>query len=876
MVNESWRLAENSCGEIARKSSHFRGIHLSNKSRVPARRLCTAILVALLASGNAGAFKPVGQDGHLGIVNDGASLVSFTTASGEVLRFDPNAILEIQVADARVDLGSEFSVAAAHCDAEILFMCTKRMIDLKNEAITALSNPLARDPRRAREAAGRALHTIQDFYSHTNWVSSPGLSHASFNPALGRTTITSLWLNQATCLDDDSEANLTGYGLTNVTSGYFDISSEYRAPPGKCLHGLGDGPGLNKDTRARAFFVPARREAVDATKDFLLQIIDAVKGDESAVRAFLGVRSSVGFVIDDSGSMGRYINGVNGSIYTLGQEAIADPSNSPDRFVLQTFNDPTIGSPQVYSNYNSLQSALYAIRPDAGGDCPELAMTGVMSAVTAAKEGSSLFVYTDASAKDSGLRGAVGSYAASKKVILNYVVSGSCSPIDPAYYETAARTGGALFLAYNTELATPFLRALSSPKTRLVFSASETLAGDLRRYRVNVDSVASQLTVAVGTDNIQNIKLIDPDGVDVSRNSAVTKLINFYSGAFLTVATPKPGEWTFEFSGTGKGFANAYVSSPIAIMELDPVEEAGRAEHTGLFPINGQPVVGSHPQLSATLIGASADSLEVRKLSGELVSSHTFTPAESEELDGNIHKYLTTVEIGQEPVRFFLRGKDANGVTFLRAYPTSYAAQSIRVHVQDAAFVLRPGQQKIVNFVIDNLGAEADIEFMAHASGNVIDSSFGWPTVHVAAGASATVGVPVTVPADSDLESVTLLATAVDANDSTRTNSSVVSFMVASADSDSDGVLDDQDACPLSIVDPTVRIEVCDSGVANHIFPDGCSISDEVRSLQNAAKNHGDFVSSTSHYTKSLVDLGVLVNQESASIQRCAAKSKSP
>lgn len=849
---------------------------MSNKSRVPARRLRAAILVALLISGNAVAFKPYGQDGHPGIVGDAATQVSFSTASGEVLRFDPNAILEIQVADARVDLGSEFSVAAAHCDAEILFMCTKRMIDLKREAIAALSNPLARDPRRAREATGRALHTIQDFYSHTNWVSSPGLSHASFNPALGRTTITSLGLDQRTCIDDISQANLTAFGLTDVTSGYFDISSDYRAPHGKCLHGLGDGPGLNKDTRARPFFVPARREAVDATKDFLQQIIDAVKTDESAVRAFLGVRSSVGFVIDDSGSMGRYINGVNGSVYTLGQEAIADPSNAPDRFVLQTFNDPTIGSPQVYSDYSALQSALYAIRPVGGGDCPELAMTGVMSAVTAAKDGSSLFVYTDASAKDSGLRGAVGSYAASKKVILNYVVSGSCSPIDPAYYETAARTGGALFLAYNTELATPFLRALSSPKTRLVFSASETLAGDLRRYRVNVDSAASQLTIAVGTDDIQNIRLVDPDGVEVARNTAVTKLIDFYSGAFLTVATPKPGEWTFEFSGTGKGFANAYVSSPIAIMELDPVEEAGRAEHTGLFPINGQPVLGSHPQLSTTLIGASADSLEVRKLSGELVSTHAFTPAEVEDHGNNIHRYLTQVDIGQEPVRFFLRGKDANGVTFLRAYPTSYAAQSIRVHVADAGFVLRPGQQKIVNFVIDNLGNDSDIEFLAHASSPVIDSSFAWPTVHIAAGASATVGVPVTVPADSEVESVTLLATAVDANDSTRTNSSTVSFIVASADSDSDGVLDDQDACPLSNVDPTVRVEACDSGVGNHIFPDGCSIADEVGSLQSAAKNHGEFVSSTSHYTRELVNLGVLVNQEAASIQRCVAKSKAP
>lgn len=856
---------------------------MRTKLKVPARRLCVAVLSGLLVAGNAAAFNPAKEFGHVGITADGARLATYTTAASERLNFSWRAIEELRAAGAGVDglVNGEFSDPAAHCDNEFLANCTRRIINLKNEAISALIGTGPRDPRRARIAIGRALHTVQDFYAHSNWVNSPGPSHASFNASLGRSVVTSLGGNQQTCVDDAEQSAFAGYGLTQVTTGYFSLDpNSLGAPRGKCAHGglpFNVGPlGISKDEPGRAFFVPARSEAVAATQDFIMQVINAVKSDESAVRALMDIRSSIGFVIDDTGSMGRYINGVKSSVYTLGQDALADPGNAPDTFLLQTFNDPSIGPPQTYDNFASLLAGINAIHPNGGGDCPELAMTGVMSALGASKGSSSLFVYTDASSKDRYLSGAVGAYATSKKIILNYVVSGSCSPIDPAYYDTASRTGGALFLAYNTELATPFLRALSSPHTRLLFSAFETLAGDVRRYRINVDAAASKMTVAVGTDNIQGIKLIDPDGIDVTHDAAITALIDFYSGASLAVATPKVGEWTFEFTGTGKSFANAYVSSPISIVNLDPVEESGRFGHTGLFPINGSPVLGSAGLVQAVLEGASADQLEIRKLTGELVSVHAFTAAESEDLGQGIHKYQAPVTLDEIPVRFFLRGKDASGVTFLRAYPTSYSAQPIRVSVERADFKLEPGHSKAVNFVIENLGVDGDFDFLASASDKVIDPSFIPPTVHLASGASATVAVPITVPADSELEQVTILGTASDSANASRFNSHIVKFTVASRDSDSDGIVDDLDQCPASILDATVHVDACDSGVANHLFPEGCTIADEVGTLRAAATNHGGFVSATSHYTHDLVGLGVIQNKEASSIVSCAAKSTTP
>lgn len=862
---------------------------MSNITKVPGLRIrALALAIALLAAGNAAAFKPTQEDGHVGITSDAANGITHTTASGEVLKFNYRAIIELRNADAGVDglVSGEFWDPVAHCDNELLASCSQRLIRLKAEAIAALR---AHDPRAARVAVGRALHTLQDFYAHTNWTNTPGPNHMTHNPALGRSVVSSLRGDQQTCIDieedDDDQNVLAAHGLTSTTSGYFYLETWLEAPEDKCMHGI-SGPfglpdivkGINKDDRGRDGFWSARRVAVLATTDFLTQVIDAVKDDEEAVRGFLGVRPSIGFVVDTTGSMGRYYGGVKSSVFALGMDAVADPFNAPDRQILQTFNDPAVPAPQIYDNLASLLGGLDALRPSGGGDCPEMAMTGVMSAVGVSRGGSSLFVYTDASAKDSYLGGAVGALAASRKVVLNYIVSGSCSPIDPAYYDTAARTGGALFLAYNTDLATPFVRALASQKTRMVFSASETLADEVRSFPVAVDSGATDLLIAVGTDHVQELQLLDPDGIDVTRDPAIAKTVDFYSGAMLTVAAPKTGVWTFRYRGTGKSFANAYVASPVEVMALDPVELSGRLAHEGPFPVNGSPVLGEAAHIEAILGGASADALDVRRLDGTLVASYDFAPSDIADLGAGVHKYSAPVALDGQPVRFSLRGTDPAGAAFVRAYPTSYVAQPLRVRLDTAAagFRLAPGTTQTVRFVVDNLGPDADFRFSMLSPEQVIDAAFTAPTLHIASGASATVDVPVTVPADSELEAVTLVASAADVADASRMNSHVVQFMVASRDGDGDGIVDDLDQCPASNLDETVRIDACDSGVANELFEDGCTVADEVAELRASAKNHGAFVSSVSHYARDLVELGRMTNRDHGDLVRCAAQSKQP
>ena len=95
------------------------------------------------------------------------------------------------------------------------------------------------------------------------------------------------------------------------------------------------------------------------------------------------------------------------------------------------------------------------------------------------------------------------------------------------------------------------------------------------------------------------------------------------------------------------------------------------------------------------------------------------------------------------------------------------------------------------------------------------------------------------------------------------------------ADSDGDGVIDEDDACPASdLSQSTVVLGTCDSGVANTFFPNGCSVLDLAGQCLANAKNHGKFVSCVSKMTNGLKKSGVITGNQKGKIQSCAARMK--
>jgi hypothetical protein len=251
---------------------------------------CSAVLVFATS---ASAFKP-NEAGHLGITTQALAPIERTVGS-QTFRFSERALDEIRDANRNTDIITFFGVAE-HFDDEAFVESSRRLINLK-EAVIAQS--LAGQGEGAREDLGGALHTVQDFYSHSNWVE---LGLAGIETRLGRAEMQPLSLDQRTCEDDF--ATLVDFGLTSETTGYFPFFDLCGGPPdgtpaGKCRHGVEFicPDGLNKDAPGRPGFETAHARAVDATIDYANQILDALAGNAAALATLMGTEAAEGRIL---------------------------------------------------------------------------------------------------------------------------------------------------------------------------------------------------------------------------------------------------------------------------------------------------------------------------------------------------------------------------------------------------------------------------------------------------------------------------------------------------------------------------------------------------------------------------------------------------
>lgn len=94
------------------------------------------------------------------------------------------------------------------------------------------------------------------------------------------------------------------------------------------------------------------------------------------------------------------------------------------------------------------------------------------------------------------------------------------------------------------------------------------------------------------------------------------------------------------------------------------------------------------------------------------------------------------------------------------------------------------------------------------------------------------------------------------------------------ADKDLDGLADERDACPTSNLGSTVVVGGINTGVANAMFTNGCTVSDTIAEILAGAGNHGGFVSGVAHLLDSLVAQGAITDAEKDRIQSAAAHTK--
>ena len=327
-----------------------------------------------------------------------ASLIGAYYGSRQRVSAFKNAIDDIADANSGVDF-DESEFPEAHFDSEQFQAGQNRLTMLNRMMINEIK--LCRF-RSARKLAGRALHSLQDFYSHSNWVEmgrndpysvlgkqgqrpenvAPRTMHTCtdctrteigtfnsilFSLGLRKTRYTYMCSNNIL-----AEINRKGI----LTSGYYAVDDGGSKPTGKCSHGgwrdstsdRSATGGINKDALDPSwsphhyYHQEAAAIATQASID-MLQNIRLQVNDDTKFAAFLGlslevpsvqsvqpqadaveVETSISYVIDTTGSMGEELPEIQRAIpqirIDLSRYVQSLGENVQVRFILVPFNDP--------------------------------------------------------------------------------------------------------------------------------------------------------------------------------------------------------------------------------------------------------------------------------------------------------------------------------------------------------------------------------------------------------------------------------------------------------------------------------------------------------------------------------------------------------
>jgi hypothetical protein len=217
-----------------------------------------------------------------------------TLDTGNKVTFSNGSIVEITEHNVATDELQGPLVTRLHFDSEDLKGGSDRLIRLRQQIIYNLAhtaffdftNPQAVTERavrvsNSRALLGRALHTLQDFYAHTNWVERHPVM-PEIDSRLGNDIVRSPPPNTECDSSDPGQAQLTsGWFLNDLGDGYCG------APENKCAHG-GLNCGIHKDFGDRNGFASAMELAIKATNVYTKETLQAVLASYSQLVPALG------------------------------------------------------------------------------------------------------------------------------------------------------------------------------------------------------------------------------------------------------------------------------------------------------------------------------------------------------------------------------------------------------------------------------------------------------------------------------------------------------------------------------------------------------------------------------------------------------------
>ncbi|XP_062516237.1 von Willebrand factor A domain-containing protein 7-like [Corticium candelabrum] len=655
------------------------------------------------------------------------------------------AIKDLERAASRMDLFYEVNatldqaanIARVHFDDEEFELGHKHLLQLRRQMFSALQQG---SESAARDLAGRFMLTLQDFYAHSNYVE---LGHDEPLVELGMPGSanfleTVAGKSEATCDDCrtatdtlacSNSCNQNTARYNRLTSGYLFYPTErvgpgYREKPsGKCSHGdpvdqsktRSATGGINKSTKNciksphYELHDKAAQLAIKATENFLMSI-RVVVGDDKFLQFFsLGTTvqgSSLCFVVDQSGSMKDDIDAARNRA-----KQIVQSSSKPYNYVLVQFNDddqtPAFGPPIVTQESDEFLRHLDNLRANGGGDCPELAMSGLQLALINCLPGSPIYVFTDAGPKDSDLKATIFSLIDTRKSQVNFFYTGSSPPCGDApdlFSAIASRSGGQFLSITKGAVAEVTTITQSSTDESQVVLLTASSNETSKTYNILVDCTVTGLVISLSGANPQ-AEVTGPNGVVTGERVSLPNVL------VITVTSPAAGNWMVKTSfSSGDHSVNVKASSTIDFSH-EFVTIDGRPGHCGAFPLSGLPIAGTLSKIIYSVRGlediVSVDGVDLIDTEGDIINRIDLEKGPVHAT----HLYGAAFIPPSREFRFRLHGYDKCGSRFTRVSTTTVKAQTVAFSPKgNIESVVSPGKFTNATFELHNSGETNDFD----------------------------------------------------------------------------------------------------------------------------------------------------------------------
>ncbi|XP_043939218.1 von Willebrand factor A domain-containing protein 7 isoform X2 [Protopterus annectens] len=642
------------------------------------------------------------------------------------------AISEVVNANAAMDfLNTTRNDAIQHFDSEQIQAANQLLLFRRKEVIQAIKSE---NYEVARTKLGELLHSLQDFYSHTNWVE---MGYLKVHPHLllpGKEVKAVVGESEPTCRDcDGMECWDNVLEIINkkklLTSGYY--GSQPEKPPGKCSHGgifddsrnQGAKGGINKDSTSSLFsphyylHAEAAELAERATVKFLQELREAVS-NKLFMRLFnIGSGAGLSFVIDTTGSMFEEIQAAKERAHDI-IEKRHGTLDEPEYYLLVPFHDPDFGpvtktrDPEEF--FRKL-SDLYAI---GGGDEPEMCFSAIQMALLNSPPLSDIFVFTDASAKDMHLKNTLESLLHERRSRVTFLLTedplrkgrGRREVLHPdrfqPYESIAEASGGQVVFTSNEGI-----QQVSTIIEDVTASSMVTLyqkLGHLHGKRIHhfyVDNIVENITVQVA-GQVTSVVILDPaDRVQYQDILDAQIQPQRSAGSFFRTQLPPQtaaGRWSIELHTLGKYTVHVRGHSQLDFLYHFAVPSHGT--HPGLSKIDGKPMRGVPTTLVLSVTGIPHDSaalieeVSLQGVHGESLATLSLEPTN--------HSGEFVVEVPSLPDQAFsvlLRGKDEEGNILQRVSTELNSIAEVMVEVSTPN-PLYPNQNCTLFFLITNLG----------------------------------------------------------------------------------------------------------------------------------------------------------------------------